>query len=321
MATIDRSGAEALIPEDVASEIFKQVSEGSAIMRTARKLPNGSRKQKRLPVLSGLVSAGFVTGEVTQDAPTDGRKPTSRQLWVNKFIDYEEIAVIVPIPENVLDDAEFDIWGEVRPEIVAAFGQVFDAAVLYGTNAPATWPTDVVSGATTAGHLVTEGSVGADLYDDIFATGGVLDLVEEDGFEVTGHIGALKLRSKLRGLRDTQERPLFLQSVQQPGQFVLDGADIFFPRNGAVDAAESLLISGDWTKLVWSLRTDITYKLLTEAVIQDTDGSILYNLAQQDMVALRSVMRLGWQVPNPVNRVNVNAATRYPFAVLAPTGT
>ena len=38
------------------------------------------------------------------------------------------------------------------------------------------------------------------------------------------------------------------------------------------------------------------------------------------MVALRVVMRLGWQVPNPLNNVNTNAGTRYPFAVLLPAG-
>ena len=60
--------------------------------------------------------------------------------------------------------------------------------------------------------------------------------------------------------------------------------------------------------------------MLTEAVIQDGSGTIVYNLAQQDMVALRAVMRLGWQLPNPINRVNTNASTRYPFSVLAPAG-
>jgi hypothetical protein len=36
------------------------------------------------------------------------------------------------------------------------------------------------------------------------------------------------------------------------------------------------------------------------------------------MVALKLHMRLGFQLPNPINRVNTNAATRYPFAVLVP---
>ena len=44
----------------------------------------------------------------------------------------------------------------------------------------------------------------------------------------------------------------------------------------------------------------------------------MYNLAQQDMVALRAVFRVAWQVPNPINRVNENSSTRYPFSALVP---
>ena len=316
---IDRTDAGALIPEEVAAGIIKEVAQESSIMRLARKLPNMSRRQQRLPVLAGLVSAGFVNGEPTNSLNDSGQKPTSRAQWANKVIEAEEIAVIVPIPEAVLDDADFAIWDEVRPQIVEAFGAVFDAAVLYGTNAPSSWPDDILTGATAAGQIVVEGT-GADLYTDLFEQGGVLALVEEDGYNVTGHLAALSLRAKLRALRDTQDRPMFIQNMQQAGQFVLDGVDMIFPKNGAIDADQSLDIAGDWSKLVFSLRQDITYKILTEAVIQDTDGSILYNLAQQDMVALRAVMRLGWQLPNPVNRVNTNSATRFPFAVLAPAG-
>ena len=35
------------------------------------------------------------------------------------------------------------------------------------------------------------------------------------------------------------------------------------------------------------------------------------------MVALRCVMRLGWQLPNPVTQLN-STDTRYPFAALVP---
>ena len=50
--------------------------------------------------------------------------------------------------------------------------------------------------------------------------------------------------------------------------------------------------------------------------MQNTDGSIAYNLMQQDMVALRAVMRLGWEIPNPINSVKEDKAKRCPFAVL-----
>ena len=78
----------------------------------------------------------------------------------------------------------------------------------------------------------------------------------------------------------------------------------------------SLLISGQWDKLVYAMRQDITYKVLDQAVIQDGSGSIVYNLAQQDMVALRAVLRLGFALPNPPTMMNETDATRFPFAVL-----
>ena len=316
MGYISRTDAGALIPVETATEILKEMPQASAIMSLARRLPDMSAKQKNLPVASSLVTAAFVNSTYSNDADT-GQKPTSEAIWANKSIIAEELAVIVPIPESVLEDADYDIWAEVKPQIVEAFGQAFDAAVLYGTNAPATWPNSILVGATAAGHTVKIGT-GADLYEDIMGEAGTLALVEADGYLVTGHVGALTMKSKLRGLRDANGVPIFNSSVQEKTRYILDGSDCVFPLNGAINPASSLLVSGDWSKLVYSIRKDVTYKVLTEAVIQDAAGNILYNLAQQDMVALRAVMRLGWQLPNPVNRINAVEASRYPFAVLIP---
>jgi HK97 family phage major capsid protein len=312
---IDRTGAQALIPEDVSREIIQNVPDMSAVMQLARRLPNMSRNQRRLPVLSGLITAYFVSGDT-------GLKQASNASWTDKFINAEELAVIVPIPEAVLDDADYDIWGEVRPRIEEAFGAAFDRAVLFGTNAPSDWPDDLLAGATSASNTVTLGA-GADIYDDIMSDGGVIAKVEEDGFMVNGHVAAVSMRSKLRGLRDANGNPIFVRVVQEGSQYELDGAPMFFPPSdptyGAFDAAQALMFSGDWNQLVWSVRQDVTYKLLDQAVIQDGAGNIVHNLAQQDMVALRAVIRLGWQLPNPINRQQTTEASRYPFGVLLPT--
>lgn len=311
MALIERSGAEALFPEDVARDIISGVVEESAVLTLGNRLPNMSTKQRRLPVLESLPLAYFVNGDT-------GFKQSTTAAWGNKFIEAEEVAVIVPIPEAVLDDSDYDIFEQVKPLIRQAFGRVLDSAVFYGTNKPASWPGGIVPTAIAAGNSVAEGT-GADLYDDILGEDGVIARVEEDGFLVNGHVAALSLRGKLRGLRDTQGQPIFTRNIQAANAYDLDGSPIFFPRNGAVDPTVSELISGDWTNLVYAIRQDLTFKVLTEAVIQNpADNTILYNLAQQDMVALRCVMRLGWQVPNPQNAINADSGTRFPFAVLTP---
>ena len=304
---IDRTGAEALIPEENAREIIQGAVAQSAALSMGRRLANMTSKQTKLPVLDALPIAYFVDGDTEQ-------KKTTKQQWDKKILYAEEVAVIVPIPEAVVDDADYDIWGEVRPRIQEAFGKVIDQAIFFSTGKPTNWRAGLVPSATAAGATVALGT--NDLYDVIMGEGGVIAKVEESGFFVSGHLADISMRAKLRGLKDKQDRPLFLASMQQAGNYTLDGSAMTFPRNGAWDPSAALMVSGDFSQLVYSIRQDITFKLFTEGVVQNTDGTIAYNLMQNDMVALRAVMRLGWEIPNPINALKTNKNQRFPFAVL-----
>lgn len=319
---ISRGDAGALIPQEVSNEIIKSVSERNPLLSLARRLPNMASNQRRMPVLNALAMAYFVAGD-------SGLKQTTEINWANRFIDAEELAVIVPIPEAVLDDSDYDIWAQVRPEVEIAINQAIVQAVLYGTNIPASWTTNlggqagILAGATAAGHVVSLAGGGfADLYDAILAesapgaANGVLMLLEADGFMATGHIADVGLRGRLRGLRDANGNPIFKSGVQERTRYELDGEPLYFPTDGSINPALSWMFSGDWQQLVYAIRQDMTYTVANQAIIQDAAGNIVYNLFQQDMVALRVVMRLGFALPNPINRMNPNAATRYPFAVL-----
>lgn len=306
---IDRTGAEALIPEQLSNEIIQGAVEESAVLAMGRKLQNMTSKQYRMPVLDMLPTAYFVNGDT-------GVKQTTKAAWDKKYINAEEIAVIVPIPEAVLDDADYDIWGEIKPRITEAFGKVIDSAVLFGTNKPSTWRDGIVATATSAGSVVKATS---DLYTDIMGENGVIAKVEESGFFVTGHMADISMRAKLRGLKDTTGQPIFKTDLQTGTNYTLDGSGMMFPRNGSFDKSQALMITGDFSQLVYSIRQDITFKLLDQAVIQDpTSGEITYNLAQNDMVALRAVMRLGWEIPNPVNAIKSSKTERCPFAIYTP---
>lgn len=306
---IDRTGAEALISEEVANEIIQGVAEQSTVLRMGRKLPNMSKKKYRMPVLDMLPVAYWVAGD-------SGFKRTSKMAWKNKYITAEELAVIIPIPEAVVDDADYDIWGEVRPRAVEALGKKIDGAVIFGVEKPDTWRDGLVDGATDAGNVVTLGA-SDDLYDKIMAEDGVIAKVEESGFFPSGHMADITMRSKLRGLKDTTGQPIFRTGMQGATSYSLDGSPIDFPRNGAFDKTKALMITGDFSQLVYSIRQDVTYKLLTEATIVDpSTKEVIYALAQQDMVALRIVMRLGWEVPNPINSLKSTESERFPFAIL-----
>ncbi len=124
---ITRTNAEALIPQQVSDEIIQALPSASTFLALARQMPRMTSKQTKIHVMTGLAQAGFVSGD-------SGRKPTTNLTWDNVFITAEEIAVIVPIPEAVLEDANYDIWGEARPSIVEAFGKVIDQAAFFGTN-------------------------------------------------------------------------------------------------------------------------------------------------------------------------------------------
>ena len=296
---IDKTNVEALIDTQVANEIFEGVVKESKALSMFRRLPNMTSDKTKLRVLDSLPIAYFV-----DESTNNGRKNLTKMAWDKKYINAAELAVIVPIKENVLNDTSIDIWSEVKPRIVEAFGKKIDNAIFNGTDKPADWRAGLIPSIVTAGAEVTEGD---NLYSDI---NDVMTKVEESGYNVTGLLGGVGLKGKFRMLTETTGQPIKGTEIDSLPKAFLD--------NGAWDKTKSILIAGDFSQAVYAIRQDVTYKVLTEAVIQDpSSGDILYNLAQDDMVALRVVMRLGWEIPNPVNALN-ETATRFPFANLKP---
>lgn len=313
-AMINRSGAAALIPEQVSREIIQEVPTQSTFLRLATRMPNMTSKQTKMPVMASAPTAYFVNGDT-------GMKQSTNMTWDNVYITAEELAVIVPIPQAVLDDAEYDIWGEVRPRIAEALGKAIDEAAFFGVNKPDSWPTAIVPAAIAAANYGTITTAG--LYQNINGVGGIIAKLEEQGMNASSFVGALSLRAKLRGEVDNNGQPIFRSAYSNgaAGSMVyeLNGQSIQFPDNGAWDASQALLLAGDFRFARYAIRQDITYKLFTEGVVSDGSGDVVLNLMQQDCAALRVVMRLGWALPKPVNPIS--GSSYYPFSVLVPSET
>lgn len=303
---ISRTDAAALIPEDVARIVIENMPQQSAALGLFQRAPNMSRAQQRLPVTSALPQAYFVSGDT-------GYKQTSEKNWTNKFLNVEEIACIIPIPEAVLDDADYPIWDNVRPSMEEAIGRALDAAIFFGTNKPASWPTGIVAAATAASNTYARGTNNQ-------AAGGVAEdfnqlfgLVEADGFDVNGVIANRSYRARLRGARATTGEPISNVATDriydEPIRYVARG--LWPSGSGAVEA-----IAGDFTQGIIAIRQDLTFKLLDQAALFDDAGNLIFNLPQQDMVALRVVFRVAFQVSNVVNWDQPTEANRYPWAIM-----
>ena len=216
---INRTDAQALMPEEVSAAMMTNLMTRSAALQLGTRIAVG-RAQTRFPVLSALPSAYWVDGDT-------GQKQTADMSWDNKYINISEIACMVPVPDAVIADAANDIWGMVSASVEAEFARVLDAAVFFGTNAPTVQPDDIVTAAVAASNNVTQGTNNA-------AAGGIAEdindliaTIEADGYDPNGFFANRTFRQYLRGGRDTT------------GQRLLD-------INGQVDSVEGLpVVSAD----------------------------------------------------------------------------
>ena len=295
-----RGNADALIPtQTITDEILQGVVKSSQALSALRELPRMTTKQAKMAILGMLPEANFLAGDYDI-------KPTTKLMWENKFITAEELAVIVPIPEAVLEDAEYDIWAEVKPRVIEAFGKKIDEAIFLGKGKPASWREGLIPSIINAGANIAPST--NNLYTQISQA---MAKVENSGFNVNGILGGVGLKQAFReGLLDTTGQPLASgnEVVALPRMYM---------DNGSWDNTKAKFIVGDFSQAVFAIRQDVTFKILDQASLTVGDGTY-FNLAERDCVALRCVMRLGWEVPNAINATNEDETTRFPFALVEP---
>ena len=237
---ITRNDVDATIETQVANEIFEGTIRKSKALSMLKRLPNATSDKTKLRILDSLPIAYFV-----DETTNNGRKNITKLAWDKKFINIAELAVIVPIKENLLNDSSIDIWGTVRPRVEEAFAKKIDKAIFFGTDKPTDWRKGLVPSVIEVGAEVNETG---HLYSDI---NDVMTKVEESGYEVNGILGGVSLKGKFRMMTDTTGQPLNTTEIGSVKREFVD--------NGAWDKTTSTLIAGDFTQAVYAIRQDITY--------------------------------------------------------------
>lgn len=296
---INRAQAESLLAKQSVKEIIQEATKTSAALQTFRHITMTAGTTV-LPVLAALPTSGFVTN-------TDATASTA--TLDRQALNTDDIPVVVPIHENTLANSNFDIWAEIKPCVAEEFGRVLDQAVFFGVNKPATWTSQaIIPGAVAAGNVIYEDTNPGDLAEDINQCWAK---VEEDGFDVNINYAGRALRARLRGLRDKQDNPIYLDSLRIDNRAAaVYGEPIHYVTNGAWEKTQATLVAGDANKAILGIRKDMEFKILDQATI----GGL--NLAERNMLALRAVIHVAYATVVPVTRES--GTTGWPFAVVKP---
>jgi HK97 family phage major capsid protein len=320
MVDITRSDVSTLIQDAYSSDFLAHATKTSAVL-SAFPTKNLGTKTTNLPVLATKPHAGWVGESATQPA---GVKPQGKVTWANKTLVVEELAVIIPVHENVIDDATVDVVADITRTGAEAIAFALDAAVIFGVGKPTSWVSkDLHQSAIDAGQ---EFGVNGDAGPDDLA-GAFLNAAESlsEVYDPTDILARKGLRFKLANLRATTGEPIFMSSMSQtPGSAdQIHGLRAHWV-SGTVDdgsggdtlvwdpaVAEAIVV--DRSRVIIGVRQDIQVKFLDQAVI----GGV--SLAERDMVALRFKARFAYALGDNV-AYGSELQTSSPVAVITPAG-
>lgn len=282
---------ENLIPRTMAREMIADLPRESATLRLGRRLtmPSGLTS---IPVVSFLPAAGFVTPRY------GGRKPATKIEWTAENVQAEELACTLALPNAYIDDAGYPVWEQVRPLVATAIAEALDAAVFFGTGAPAAFPAGGLAGLAGA---PTTGPTAPEAIDAAAA------VLEAAGTTPSGIVAGAAIGTALRAAyRDANALP-----GEAPAQ-VLYG----WPVAQAIDwdSTNGDALIGDFNYLLVGLVEDVSFEMSSEAILQDNTGAIIANAFQDNLTAMKCWMRIGIAVGQPISRETEVAETPFAFA-------
>ncbi len=278
MVDINRSDVSTLIEEAYSHILLDSAVQGSVALQAFPTVNMGT-KLVHLPVLATLPAAGWVTESA---GDPEGVKPTSEVRWNDLTMTAEEIAVIVPVHENVIDDATVSILTEVSRLAGQAIGKKLDEAVFWGRQKPASWTSAALYPAAVSASQTQAFTAGAAQANDLYgAINQVSKQVANAGWMPDTIVTSLSFKYDVANIRESTGAPIFQDET-------FPGYNTYVSRNGGWDPSLAQLIIADSSRVRIGVRQDISVKFLDQATV----GGI--NLAERDMVALRFKARYAY---------------------------
>ncbi len=287
----DDAQAGLLIPTELLNEVLriKETQYGLA-RREMRYLPfSGPGNSRVIPSLGTSVSV-YWTGE--------GEKKTSTQPKFSVVTQtLKKLAAITPFTEEILEDSAINLTQLVAELFAEATAKEEDIQFFNGTGSP--W-TGILHNGSVNIVLQASGDVDQLTADDL------LDMIDKTP---SGSLNGSKFYmhrtvfSVVRKLKDSTGQYIVQNpTAGQPGtiwNYPYELSDAF-PTKASVTLNTPYILFGNLKQAaIFGDKQQLRVKLLEEATITDTDDSTVINLAEQDMVALRIVERVGYVLALP----------------------
>lgn len=284
----DDSSAGYLIPTELRNEVLRIAEKQYGLARRDMfYLPfSGPGNSRTVPALGTSVSV-FWTDEGEKKQSTKPKFSVVTQTL-------KKLAAIVPFTEEILEDSAINLTGLVGELFAEAVSKEEDVQFFAGTGSP--W-TGILNNANVNIVLQATGDVNQLTVDD---------LIDMEDATPTGALTGAKyyfhrtILSVLRKLKDNSNQYVLVPAANgQPA--TLNGrpyevSDAFPAKSTVTTGVPYILFANLKQAAVFGDKQQLRVKLLDQATITDTDGETVINLAEQDMVALRIVERVGYVV-------------------------
>lgn len=287
-AAPDDTKAGLLIPDELRAEVLriKETQYGLA-RREMFYLPfSGPGNSRTIPALGTSVTVKWTDEK--------GKKKSTQPKFSVITQTLKKLAAIVPFTEEILEDSAIDIVKLVGELFAEATAKEEDLQFFAGTGSP--WTGILNNGSV---NIVTMGTGDAtdNLADELLRMQDATPSGAQDGAKYYLNRSWF---SKIRKMKDSQGNYIYQAPSQgQPGTiwdkpYELSDA---FPSVADTEVGDPFVLYGNLKQAaVFGDKQQLRVKLLDQATITDTDDSTIINLAEQDMVALRVVERVGYTV-------------------------
>lgn len=291
-----------LVPEELSNEVLRIAeTQFGLARRDMRYLPfSGPGNTRTIPSLASTISVTW-TGEKVA-------KTSSQPVFGIVTQTLKKLAVIIPMSEEILEDSLINLTQLLGELVAEAISKEEDLQFFNGTGSP--W-TGILN--TSGTGLVTM-DTGETAFTDITADH-LLDMQDElpsGAFAGAKYYMHRSVFNVVRKLKDDDGNYIYQRPQgTQPATiwdmpYELSDA---FPAKGDTAADSPFVIFANLkTATVFGDKQQIRVKMLDQATITDTDGETQVNLAEQDMVALRFMERVGFVVTLPLAIVRLKTA-------------